>query len=119
MNKVNLKKKFDLFDEVWTPKIVGELNGQYVKLAKTKGEIVRHRHDKEDEFFMVISGELVIKMNDEEVHLRAGEFLIVPKGVEHKPVSENGAEIMLFEPKGTKHTGDVKSEMTVEELDWI
>ncbi len=119
MSKVNLNRKFKLFNETWTPKIVGELNGQYVKLAKTKGEIVWHSHDKEDEFFLVVNGELTIKMRDKDVHLQAGEFFIVPRGVEHKPVSEKGAEVMLFEPKSTKHTGEVKSEMTVDKLDWI
>jgi mannose-6-phosphate isomerase-like protein (cupin superfamily) len=119
VSKVNLNRKFKLFNETWTPKIVGELNGQYVKLAKTKGEIVWHSHDKEDEFFLVVNGELTIKMRDKDVHLQAGEFFIVPRGVEHKPVSEKGAEVMLFEPKSTKHTGEVKSEMTVDKLDWI
>jgi len=119
MKKVNLKKKFSFFNAAWTPKIVGELNGQYVKLAKTKGEIVRHRHDKEDEFFLVVNGEVTIKMRDGDVHLKAGEFFIVPKGVEHKPVSKNGAEVMLFEPKSTKHTGNIKNDMTVKKLEWI
>jgi mannose-6-phosphate isomerase-like protein (cupin superfamily) len=119
MRKVNLNQKFKLFDEIWTPKIVGELNGQYVKLAKTKGEIVWHSHEMEDELFLVVNGELIIKMKDEDVHLQAGEFFIVPRGVEHKPVSENGADIMLFEPKSTRHTGNVKSDKTVDKLDWI
>lgn len=119
MKKVNLNQKFKLFNEIWTPKIVGELNGQYVKLAKIKGEIVWHNHDKEDELFLVVNGELTIKMKDKDVDLQAGEFFIVPRAVEHKPVSEKGAEIMLFEPKSTRHTGNIKSEKTVDKLDWI
>jgi mannose-6-phosphate isomerase-like protein (cupin superfamily) len=119
MDKVNLSEKFNLFDEFWTPKIAGELNGQYVKLAKTQGEFVWHKHDTEDEFFLVVSGTLTIKLRDKDIDLNPGEFLIVPKGVEHKPVSENEAHILVFEPKGTKHTGDVESDMTVQKFDWI
>jgi len=119
MEKVNLGEKFDLFEELWTPKIAGELNGQYIKLAKTKGEFVWHKHDTEDEFFLVVSGTLTIKLRDKDIHLDPGEFLIVPKGVEHKPVSESEAHVLVFEPKATKHTGDVESELTVKKFDRI
>ncbi|GAB4185269.1 MAG: cupin domain-containing protein [Wenzhouxiangellaceae bacterium] len=114
MNKVNIREKFTKFDEYWSPKIVGELNGQYVKLAKLKGEIVWHAHANEDEYFQVIKGSLVIHLPDEKVELKEGEFYIVPKGVEHKPVADEEVHVLLFEPKETTHTGDVVSAMTVE-----
>ena len=119
MEKVNLREKFDLFDELWTPKIVGELNGQYVKLAKTKGEFVWHKHDTEDEFFLVVSGTFTIKLRERDVQLEPGEFFIVPRGVEHKPVSEQESHVLVFEPKDTKHTGNIESEITVKKFDWI
>jgi mannose-6-phosphate isomerase-like protein (cupin superfamily) len=119
MNKVNLKEKFRLFNELWTPKIVGELNEQYIKLAKTKGEFVWHKHDNEDEFFLVVKGSLTIKLKDGDIQLNKGEFFIVPKGVEHKPEAEQETHVMVFEPKSTQHTGNVKSELTVDEFDWI
>jgi mannose-6-phosphate isomerase-like protein (cupin superfamily) len=119
MEKVNLSQKFKLFDELWTPKIVGELNGQYVKLAKTQGEFVWHKHDSEDEFFLVVKGSFTIKLRERDIRLDEGEFCIVPKGIEHKPVAEEEAHLLVFEPKSTKHTGDVKSDLTVEKLEWI
>lgn len=119
MEKVNLKEKFGLFSEHWMPKIVGELNGQYIKLAKTQGDFVWHKHDSEDEFFLVIKGLLTIKLRDRDIRLREGEFFIVPRGVEHMPVSEEEVQVMVFEPKSTLNTGDVKSELTLEKLDWI
>ena len=119
MDKINLKEKFSLFKEFWTPKIIGELNGQYIKLAKTQGDFVWHKHDDEDEFFLVIHGILTIKLRDKDIDLEPGEFLIVPRGIEHKPVSENEAHVLVFEPKSTKHTGDVESEVTVKKFDWI
>jgi mannose-6-phosphate isomerase-like protein (cupin superfamily) len=114
-----LKEKFSLFKEFWTPKIAGELNGQYIKLAKIQGEFVWHKHDDEDEFFLVVHGTLTIKLRDRDIHLDPGEFLIVPRGIEHKPVSENEAHVLVFEPKETKHTGDVESKITVKKFDWI
>jgi mannose-6-phosphate isomerase-like protein (cupin superfamily) len=119
MEKVNLNQKFKLFNELWTPKIVGELNDQYVKLAKTKGKFVWHTHDKEDEFFLVVKGSLTIKLRDRDIQLNEGEFFIVPRGVEHKPFSVQEAHVLVFEPKVTQHTGNVKTDMTVEELEWI
>lgn len=119
MNKVNLAEKFGLFEEFWAPKIVGELNGQYVKLAKLKGEFLWHQHEAEDELFLVVKGRLAIKLREKDVVLEEGEFLIIPRGVEHCPVAEEEAHVLLFEPKSTQHTGNVHSERTVEELDWL
>ena len=119
MSKINIQEKFELFDELWTPKIVGELNGQYVKLVKVKGEFVWHDHKNEDEMFLVIKGNLVIKFRDKNIELNEGEFYIVPKGVEHKPVAEEEVHLLLFEPKQIAHTGEVKNELTKEKADWI
>ena len=121
MGKVTLADKFDRFNETWTPKIVGEFNGNYVKLAKAQGEMVWHSHADEDELFLVTKGELVIQLRDGEVVLRPGEFYIVPKGVEHAPRATEETHIVLIEPKATKHTGDVDSEMTVatDDQSWI
>ena len=119
MEKVNLASKFSLFEEYWTPKLVGQLNGQDVKLAKLKGEFIWHQHDDEDELFLVVKGQLVIHLRDRAVVLEEGEFFIVPRGVEHKPVAEDEVHLLLFEPSSTHHTGGVQSERTVEHLDWI
>lgn len=119
MDKVNLEQKFELFDEYWSPKIVAELNGQYVKLAKLKGEFVWHHHETEDELFMVIQGQLTIKLPERDILLEAGEFFVVPRGVEHKPVAEQGAHVLMFEPQGTLNTGNVRTDRTVENLDRI
>ncbi|MBS0290335.1 MAG: cupin domain-containing protein [Proteobacteria bacterium] len=119
MNKVNLSEKFNLFDEYWSPKIVGELNGQYVKLAKFKGEFTWHSHENEDEMFLVVKGTLRIELRDSTITLKQGEFCVIPKGVEHKPVADEEAHIMLFEPKSTEQTGGVESELLVENQPWI
>ena len=119
MTKVDLAEKFSLFNEHWQPKIVGELNGQYVKVAKLKGEFVWHKHDDEDELFMVIKGNLKIKFRDDEVNLQQGQFLIVPKGVEHLPIADEEAHVMLFEPMSVLNTGDKKNDRTVEKLEKI
>jgi len=120
MEKVNLSRKFTLFNDLWSPKIVGELNGQYVKLAKLKGEFVWHQHEAEEELFMVIEGTLVIQLRgQDDVVLEQGEFVIIPRGVEHKPVAAEEVHVLLFEPKSTLHTGNVKTERTVEKQDWI
>jgi mannose-6-phosphate isomerase-like protein (cupin superfamily) len=119
MDKVNLAQKFSLFDEHWTPKIVGELNGQYVKLAKLKGKFVWHEHEAEDELFMVIQGRLVISLRDRDIALEEGEFLIVPRGVEHCPVAAEEVQVLMFEPKSTSHTGSVRAEKTVDRLETI
>ena len=119
MKKVDLKEKFSLFSGHWQPKIVGELNGQYVKLAKLKGEFVWHQHENEDELFMVIKGKLKIKLKDQDVNLDEGQFFIIPRGVEHLPVAEEEVHVMLFEPKTVLNTGDKKNERTVENLERI
>lgn len=119
MEKVNLEQKLSLFSEHWSPKIVGELNGQHVKLAKLKGEFVWHKHDHEDELFFVIKGSFKMEYRDRTVVVNENEFLIVPKGVEHKPVADEEVSIMLFEPASTLNTGDAESELTKHELDRI
>ncbi len=107
VNKVNITEKFTLFDSYWDPKIVGELNGQYVKLAKFKGEFVWHQHEDEDELFLVIKGKLLIKLRDSDIELNEGEFCIIPKGVEHFPIAEKEVHVLLFEPKNTVNTGNI------------
>ena len=114
VDKVNLSEKLRLFSEYWTPKVVGELNGQHVKVAKLKGEFVWHRHENEDELFLVLRGQLAIHMRDRTVELDEGEFFIVPKGAEHKPVAEAEAHILLLEPATTLNTGNVRNERTIE-----
>lgn len=113
---VNLREKLALFSDYWSPKIVGELNGQQVKLVKLLGEFVWHQHDHEDELFLVVKGRLRIEFRDRDVWLEEGEFLIVPRGVEHRPVAEAEAHVMLFEPASTLNTGNVLDERTVEQL---
>ena len=121
IQSINLLNKFSLFQEEWTPKIIGELNGQHVKLCKLKGNFVWHSHDNEDELFMVFKGVLLIDFRDgRTVKVKEGEILIVPKGVEHRPRT-NGEIVynLLFEPKTTLHTGSEDTEMTVKDLEWI
>lgn len=119
MEKVNIEEKLSLFQDYFNPKIVGELNGQQVKLVKFKGEFVWHKHDNEDELFYVIKGNFKMEFRDKIVDIRENEFLIVPKGVEHKPVAENEVSIMLFEPASTLNTGDTKGEFTRDILEKI
>jgi mannose-6-phosphate isomerase-like protein (cupin superfamily) len=119
MNVVDLKEKFSLFNEFWSPKIAGELNGQYVKLAKLKGEFIWHHHEHEDELFMVVKGKLTIKLKDQNIELYEGQFFIIPRGVEHLPVAEEECHVMLFEPKSVLNTGNKKNEKTVEKLETI
>ena len=117
MEKVNIAEKLSSFDQRWSPKIVGELNGQYVKLVKIQGEFVWHHHDHEDEMFLVVKGQFDMHLEDRVVPIREGEFFIVPRGVEHKPVAGDEAHIMLFEPAGTLNTGNVRNERTRENLE--
>jgi len=117
--KVNIKEKLARFDKYWSPKIVGELNGQHVKLVKFLGEFVWHHHDDEDEMFLVVDGRFRMEFRDREVWIEEGEFIVVPRGVEHRPVAEEGASVMLFEPASTLNTGNVRDEMTVTEVDRI
>lgn len=119
MNKVTLSEKFSLFSEYWSPKIVGELNGQHVKLVKLNGEFVWHKHDNEDEMFFVIDGTLKIEFRDKTITLHKDEFLIIPKGTEHKPVAEEEVLVMLFEPATTLNTGDAENQLTKQQLDRI
>ena len=119
MEAVNLADKFELFEEYWSPKIVGALNGQLVKLAKLKGEFVWHAHESEDELFLVVKGRLIIKLRDRDLPLQQGELAIVPRGVEHKPVAEQEAHVLLFEPQSTLHTGNAPTENSVEKQEWI
>jgi mannose-6-phosphate isomerase-like protein (cupin superfamily) len=119
MNKVNLAEKLASFSEHWKPKIVGELNGQMVKLVKFQGEFVWHKHDVEDELFLTVRGRFRMEFRDRHVWLEPGEFLIVPRGVEHRPVADEEAQVLLFEPASTLNTGNVRSERTVERLERI
>lgn len=116
MDKINLAEKFSLFNDYFSPKVVGELNGQQVKLVKFKGEFVWHHHDHEDELFYVLKGSFDMHMLDKIVTIHEGEFIIMPRGVEHKPVANEEVEIMLFEPATTLNTGNVTNEKTVKEL---
>jgi mannose-6-phosphate isomerase-like protein (cupin superfamily) len=115
---VNLAEKLSLFDDFWRPRIVGELNDCHVKLVKLKGEFVWHRHENEDELFLVIKGNLQIRLRDRSLTMGEGEFVIIPRGVEHLPVAGNEVHVLLVEPKTTVNTGDVRSGRTVEAV-WI
>ena len=119
MNKVNVIDKLSLFSDHWNPRIAGELNGQQVKLVKFKGAFVWHKHDHEDEMFYVIKGTFMMEFRDRTVELNENEFIIVPKGVEHRPVAENEVSVMLFEPATTLNTGDVQNELTKNNLQKI
>jgi mannose-6-phosphate isomerase-like protein (cupin superfamily) len=119
MNKVNLREKFDLLDDHWSPKVVGELNGQQVKLVKFLGEFVWHHHEDEDELFLVVNGRFRMEFRDREVWLEEGEFLIVPRGEEHRPVADEEVHVLLFEPATTLNTGNVRSERTIDRPGWI
>jgi mannose-6-phosphate isomerase-like protein (cupin superfamily) len=117
MQKVNLAEKFSLFSEYWSPKIVGELNGQHVKLVKFKGPFTWHQHDNEDEMFLVTKGSFVMELRDKNITLHEGEFLIVPRGVEHRPNAAEEVEILLFEPATTLNTGNTENEFTKKKLE--
>lgn len=119
MEKVNINEKLNSFNEYWSPKIVGEINESHVKLVKLKDEFVWHIHENEDEMFLVIKGNLIIKLREKDIVLKEGEFFIIPKGVEHMPVAKDEVHVMLLEPKTTLNTGNVKNERTVENLDTI
>ena len=119
MEKVNLAEKLSLFNDYFSPKIVGELNGQQVKLVKFKGEFVWHHHDNEDELFYVVKGNFDMEFRDKVVTINEGEFIIVPRGVEHRPNAREEVHVVLFEPGTTLNTGNVKNEMTLEQLEKI
>ena len=117
VEKVNLADMFGRFDTHWDPRIVGELNGQHVKLVKFCGEFVWHHHDTEDELFLVVKGRFEMQLRDRAIELEEGEFLIIPRGVEHRPVAEHEVEVLLFEPAGTRNTGDVETALTRHTLE--
>ncbi|MFT6808443.1 MAG: mannose-6-phosphate isomerase-like protein (cupin superfamily) [Saprospiraceae bacterium] len=119
MQKVNIDQKFAQFQDLWSPKIIGALNGQEVKLAKVQGEFIWHSHADEDELFYIIKGTLIMEFRDRSEILLEGEMIIVPKGVEHRPVAEEEVWILLFEPAQTKHTGEVEHELSVKEYEDI
>ena len=117
MEKINLAEKFGLFTEHWTPKIAGELNGQQVKLVKFKGPFTWHHHDQEDELFLVVKGSFVMELRDKNIELKEGEFLIVPRGTEHRPNAAEEVEVLLFEPAGTLNTGNTDNAFTQKILE--
>ncbi len=119
MQKINLDQKLSLFSDHWNPRIVGELNGQHVKLAKLKGEFVWHHHEHEDELFYVVKGTLRMEFRDKYVDILPGEMIIVPKGVEHKPVANEEVHVMLLEPASTLNTGNIENERTRKELEQL
>lgn len=117
VNKVNLTEKFDQFDDAWNPRIVAELNGQMVKLVRFRGPFTWHAHETEDELFLVVAGAFRMEFRDRVVDVSAGEFIVVPRGVEHRPVADEEARVLLFEPASTLNTGDVQDEFTRPKLD--
>ena len=119
MEVININEKFSLFTEQWSPKIIGQLNGQDVKLAKLEGEFVWHDHEHEDELFYIIKGSLQIEFRESKVTLSEGEMLVIPKGVEHKPIAKEEVWVLLFEPSNIKHTGEVQHELTKESFEKI
>ncbi len=114
VEKVNVAEKLALFNEHWSPRVVGELNGQHVKLAKFQGEFVWHHHDDEDEMFLVVDGRFRMELRDRSLEIEAGEFVVVPRGVEHRPVADSEVSVMLFEPASTVNTGSAGGALTVE-----
>lgn len=119
MNVINLREKLDAFQDRWSPKVLAELNGQHVKVAKLEGTFVWHHHQDEDELFLVLSGHLTIELRDGEIVLGPGELAVIPRGVEHRPRADEEVEVLLFEPASTLNTGNVRNERTVETLDEI
>lgn len=116
MTGIDLREKFATFSEYWSPRIVAELNGQHVKLTKIRGEFIWHHHDHEDELFLVHRGRLRMEFRDRVIELGPGQMIVVPRGVEHRPVADEETEIVLFEPAGTLNTGNVTNERTVHDL---
>ena len=119
IDKINISQKLDLFSDYFNPRIVGELNGQQVKLVKFKGEFVWHHHEAEDEMFMVIDGSFTMELKDKNVHLEKGDFIIIPRGTEHRPVANEEVHVMLFEPASTINTGNKQTELTRNTLESI
>jgi mannose-6-phosphate isomerase-like protein (cupin superfamily) len=119
MDKINLKQKLSLFSDHWHPRIVGQLNGQHVKLAKFKGEFVWHQHENEDELFLVLKGRLLMKFRDKDVWIEEGEIIIIPAKVEHMPVAPEEVHVLLFEPASTLNTGNVQDQKTKKDLEFL
>lgn len=119
MNKINVLEKFSQISDYWNPRIAGELNGQMVKLVKFQGEFVWHKHDNEDEMFYVVEGEFDMELRDKTITIRENEFIIIPRGVEHRPVASKAVSVILFEPATTLNTGDQRNQMTKEVLERI
>lgn len=117
MEIVNVAQKFNLFQDYWRPKIIGEVNDAYIKAVKLKGEFIWHHHETEDELFLVVKGRLLIKLRDRDLWVHEGEFVVIPKGVEHLPIAEEEAHVLLLEPKATLNTGNVQNDRTVAELE--
>ena len=117
LDKVNLNDKFSQFSDHWNPRIVGELNGQQVKLAKFSGSFIWHAHEHEDEFFLVVKGSFRMELQDKTVELKEGDFMVVPKGTQHRPVAEQEAHVLMFEPASTVNTGDIESVLTKTKLE--
>jgi len=119
MEVVNLSEKFNLINEHWSPRLIGELNNQAVKIAKLKGEFIWHHHENEDEMFFVIEGSMIIKLKDKDIVLNKNEFFIIPKGIEHKPVARDEVLVMMFEPMSTINTGNIESDITIKDIEKI
>lgn len=119
MYKININEKLNLINDHWNPRIVGELNGQHIKLAKFVGEFVWHKHDDEDEMFLVVKGSFTLEFRDKKVELYENDFIIVPRGVEHRPVALQEVSVLLFEPINTINTGAINNELTKQHLDWV
>src|SRR5881392_3048824 len=119
IERVSLVEKLNSFQDYWSPKIVGEVNESYVKLVKLKGEFVWHHHETEDELFLVVKGKLLIKLRDRDIWLQEGEFVIIPKGIDHLPIADEEAHVILLEPKSTLNTGNTQNERTVSNLEQI
>ena len=119
MEKINIQEKLSMFHDYWNPRIVGELNGQHVKAVKLKGEFVWHQHDNEDELFLVVKGKLKMEFRDNLIEVNEGEFIVVPRGVEHRPVADEEVHLLLFEPASTVNTGNAGGEKTRLNLERI
>lgn len=119
MESININNKLDLIKDLWKPRVIAELNGQHVKISKVKGEFVWHNHKNEDELFIILKGTLQINFRDKIVEVKEGEIIMVPRGIEHKPIAHEEVWMMLFEPKNIKHTGEVKSDLTIDDYEKI
>lgn len=119
MKSINVNSKLELINDLWKPRVIAELNGQQVKISKVKGEFVWHDHKDEDELFYILKGKMIMEFRDKKVEVNEGEIIVVPKGVEHRPIAKEEVWMMLFEPLNIKHTGDVKSDLTINNYENI